>query len=64
MITADVNQVKSITRYVRFCRKCLRVKIQIGNGRVKSLLDFGLELNFIKEYIAQQLDLLISSLLL
>ena len=62
MTTADVDQVKSAAGYFRFRRKCPKAEVQIGNSRVRSLLDSGSELNFIREYTAQQLDLLIFSL--
>ena len=62
MTTADVDQVESAAGYVRFRRRCPKAEVQIGNGRVRSLLDSGLELNLIRECTAQQLDLPIFSL--
>ena len=62
MTTADINQVKSAAEYFRFRRRCPKAEVQIGNGRVRSLLDSGSELNLIREHTAQQLDLPISSL--
>ena len=62
MTTADVDQVESAAGYVRFRRRCPKAEVQIGNGRVRSLLDSGSELNLIRERTAQQLDLPISSL--
>ena len=62
MTTADVDQVELAAGYVRFRRRCPKAEVQIGNGRVRSLLDSGSELNLIRERTAQQLDLPISSL--
>ena len=50
--TADIDQVKSVTRYIRFHHRCLKAKVQIGNSRVKSLLNSSLELNLIMERTA------------
>ena len=60
--TADIDQVESAAGYARFRRRCPKAEVQIGNGRVRSLLDSGSELNLIRERTAQQLDLPISSL--
>ena len=62
MTTADIDQVESAARYIRFHHRCPKAEVQIGNGRVKSLLDSGSELNLIRERTAQQLNLPISSL--
>ena len=60
--TTDINQVESAAGYVQFRRRCPRTEVQIGNGKVRSLLDSGSELNLIREHTAQQLNLPISSL--
>ena len=52
MTTADVDQVESVARYIWFRYRCLKVEVQIGNSRVRSLLDSGLKLNFIRERTA------------
>ena len=62
MTTADINQVKSAAEYFRFRRRCPKAEVQIRNGKVRSLLDSGSKLNFIREHTAQQLNLPISSL--
>ena len=60
--TADVNQVKLVAKYFQFYYRCLKAEVQIGNNRVRSLLNSSSELNLIRGCTAQQLDLLISSL--
>ena len=51
--TADVDQVESAAGYVWFRRRCLKAEVQIGNSRVRSLLDSSSELNLIREHTAQ-----------
>ena len=51
MTTADVDQVESVAGYFRFRRRCPKAEVQIGNGRVRSLLDSGSELNLIRELL-------------
>jgi len=46
-----MDRVKKATKYIWFCYKYLKIKIKIRNNKVKSLLDFGIELNLIKESI-------------
>jgi len=52
IITVDVDRVKRAGGYIWFCCKCLKVEIYIRNSRVRNLLDFGVELNLIKESTA------------
>ena len=53
MTTADVDQVELAAGYIWFCCKCLKAEVQIGNSRVRSLLDSGLEFNLIREHTVQ-----------
>ena len=50
MTTADMDQVELVAGYFWFCRRCLKAEVQIGNGKVRSLLDSGSELNLIREH--------------
>ena len=62
LTTAEVDQIEREAGFTRFRRRCPKVEAQIGDRKVKCLIDSGAELNLIKESVALRHGLPISSL--